>query len=72
MSAPVRTGDRLAQRKLAFLLIAPAVVLMLAVTAYPIIYAVWLSLHRYNLASPNDTKFIGFANYATILGDKPR
>ncbi len=70
MSAPVRTGDRLAQRKLAFLLIAPAVVLMLAVTAYPIIYAVWLSLHRYNLASPNDTKFIGFANYATILGDK--
>ena len=66
----VRSGDRLAQRKLAYWLIAPAVVLMLAVTAYPIIYAVWLSLHRYNLASPSDTEFIGFANYATILGDK--
>ncbi len=70
MSAPVRGADRLAQRKLAYWLIAPAVVLMLAVTAYPIIYAVWLSLHRYNLASPADNKFIGFANYATILGDK--
>jgi len=43
---------------------------MLAVTAYPIVYAIWLSLHRYNLASPNDTKFIGFANYQTILTDK--
>ena len=66
----VRNDDRLAQRKLAYWLIAPAVVLMLAVTAYPIIYAVWLSLHRYNLASPNDTEFIGLGNYATILGDK--
>ena len=66
----VRNDDRLAQRKLAYWLIAPAVVLMLAVTAYPIIYAVWLSLHRYNLASPNDTEFIGLGNYTTILGDK--
>lgn len=70
MSAPVRSDDRRAQRKLAYWLITPAVVLMLAVTAYPIIYAVWLSLHRYNLASPNDIEFIGFANYATILVDK--
>ncbi|MGI9162722.1 MAG: carbohydrate ABC transporter permease [Mycobacterium sp.] len=65
----IRGGDRLAQRKLAYWLIAPAVVLMLVVTAYPIIYAVWLSLHRYNLASPNDTAFVGLGNYATILGD---
>jgi multiple sugar transport system permease protein len=66
----VLTGDRQAQRRLAYLLIAPAVFLMLAVTAYPIVYAVWLSLHRYNLASPGDTAFIGFANYQTILSDK--
>lgn len=65
-----RSDDRAAQRRLAYWLIAPAVVLMLAVTAYPILYAFWLSLHRYNLASPNDTKFIGFANYQTILSDK--
>ncbi|MGV0990880.1 MAG: carbohydrate ABC transporter permease [Mycobacterium sp.] len=70
MTAPARSDDRQSQRKLAYWLIAPAVILMLAVTAYPIIYAVWLSLHRYNLASPADTEFIGFANYATILGDK--
>jgi multiple sugar transport system permease protein len=62
--------DRRSQRRLAYLLIAPAVILMLAVTAYPIGYAFWLSLHRYNLASPADTAFIGLANYQTILTDK--
>ena len=72
MTAPktVLTGDRGAHRRLAYRLIAPAVVLMLAVTAYPILYAFWLSLHRYNLASPNDNKFVGLANYQTILTDK--
>lgn len=66
----VLTSDAASQRRLAYWLIAPAVFLMLAVTAYPIIYAVWLSLHRYNLASPADIQFVGFANYATILTDK--
>lgn len=66
----VRTEDLRSQRRLAFLLITPAVVLMLAVTAYPILYAVWLSLHRYNLASPGDTAFVGLSNYATILSDE--
>ena len=71
MTAPtVLTGDRRSQRRLAYWLIAPAVVLMLAVTGYPIVYAFWLSLHRYNLASPADTAFIGLANYQTILTDK--
>ena len=69
-TAATRGEDRQSQRRLAYWLIAPAVFLMLAVTAYPIIYAVWLSLHRYNLASPADTQFVGFANYATILTDK--
>ncbi len=68
--AAARSGDRASQRRLAYWLIAPAAILMLAVTAYPIVYAFWLSLHRDNLASPNDTKFVGFANYQTILTDK--
>ena len=67
---PARTDDRRAQRRLAYLLIAPAVILMLAVTAYPILYAFWLSLQRYNLASPADTRFVWFENYSTILTDK--
>ncbi|MCW2553764.1 MAG: permease component of ABC-type sugar transporter [Mycobacterium sp.] len=71
-SAPsaAATEDDTSERRLAFWLISPAVVLMLAVTAYPIAYAVWLSLQRYNLAAPDDTKFIWFDNYATILSDR--
>jgi multiple sugar transport system permease protein len=63
------TDDTRSERRLAFLLIAPAVVLMLAVTAYPIVYAVWLSLQRYNLATPDDTQFVGISNYVTVLSD---
>ncbi|MCX2930779.1 sugar ABC transporter permease [Mycobacterium sp. CVI_P3] len=69
-TAAARSDDRRSQRRLAYLLITPAVVMMLAVTAYPIVYALWLSLQRYNLASPADTKFIWFENYQTILTDK--
>lgn len=56
-----------AERRLGFMLIAPAVIVMIAVTGYPIVYAIWLSLERYNLALPQATKFIGFANYGAVL-----
>jgi len=64
------TENRKSERRLAFVLIAPAVILMLAVTAYPIGYAVWLSLLRYNLTSPGDQAFTGLGNYFTILTDR--
>ena len=56
-----------AERRLGFILIAPAVIVMLAVAAYPIVYAVILSLQRYNLALPQNRAFIGFANYGAVL-----
>src|SRR3954463_474870 len=63
------TDDKKSERRLAFVLITPAVLLMLAVTAYPIGYAVWLSLQRYNLATPDDTSFVWLQNYITVLTD---
>jgi trehalose/maltose transport system permease protein len=65
-----RTGNRRTEQRLAFILVVPAATLMLAVTAYPIGYALWLSLQRNNLATPNDTAFIGLGNYQTILTDR--
>ena len=56
-----------AERRLGWLLCAPAVVVMLAVTGYPLIYAIYLSLERYNLELPQDIKFIGFSNYGAVL-----
>jgi multiple sugar transport system permease protein len=66
--AKARLSDRTkAERKLGWMLCAPAAIVMLAVTAYPILYAIWLSLHRSDLRFPNDTAFIGLDNYVTVL-----
>lgn len=56
-----------AERRLGWLLCSPAVIVMIAVTAYPVGYAIYLSLERYNLETPQNTKFIGFSNYAAVL-----
>jgi multiple sugar transport system permease protein len=56
-----------AERRLGWLLCAPAVIIMIAVTAYPIGYAVYLSLQKYNLAFPNAVKFVGLSNYGAVL-----
>jgi multiple sugar transport system permease protein len=63
---PLSEGAK-AERRLGWWLCAPAVIVMLAVTAYPVVYAVWLSLQRYNLELPNEVKFVGFANYGAVL-----
>jgi len=56
-----------AERRLGWLLCTPAVVVMLAVAAFPIFYAIWLSLQRYDLRFPNQAKFIGLSNYGAVL-----
>jgi len=56
-----------AERRLGWMLCAPAVIVMIAVTGYPLIYALWLSLERYNLEVPQAIKFIGLSNYGAVL-----
>ncbi|MGW0432742.1 carbohydrate ABC transporter permease [Micromonospora sp. NPDC003197] len=64
--APLSEGRR-AERRLGWLLCAPAAIVMVAVTAYPILYSVWLSLQRFDLKFPDQRKFVGLENYATVL-----
>jgi multiple sugar transport system permease protein len=59
-----------AERKLGWLLCAPAAIVMLAVTAYPIIYSVWLSFQRFDLKFPDQREFIGLGNYITVLSNQ--
>ena len=61
------TEAKRAERKLGLTLVAPAVIVMLAVTAYPILYAIWLSLNQADLRKPDANKFIWFDNYITVL-----
>lgn len=59
-----RAGD---DRRLAWLLCAPAVLVMLAVVGYPVAYSLWLSLQRYDLRFPGEREFVGLGNYAAVL-----
>jgi multiple sugar transport system permease protein len=55
------------ERRTAWLLCAPAVIVMLLVTGYPIVYALILSLQKYDLRFPADKKFVGLSNYGDVL-----
>src|SRR3954470_13435059 len=55
------------ERKLAWMLCAPAVLVMLLVAGFPIIYAFYLSLRRADLRFPDAGKFVGLHNYITVL-----
>jgi multiple sugar transport system permease protein len=64
---PKITERAKAERKLAWLLCAPAVIAMLVVTGYPILYAIYLSLQRFDLRFPDDKEFVGLGNYIDVL-----
>jgi multiple sugar transport system permease protein len=69
-ATPRRTSDRAAaENRLGVKLVAPAVVLMLLVTAYPMLQALYLSLFRYRLTTPGEKRFVGLGNYVTALTD---
>ncbi|MDX6287590.1 MAG: trehalose/maltose transport system permease protein [Frankiales bacterium] len=64
------TTDRVkAENRLGLMLSAPAIIIMLLVTAYPLVNAVYLSLFSYRLTNPDQKKFIGLRNYVTVLKD---
>ena len=68
-SKPAMSDRSAAENKLGLKLVAPAVVMMLLVTAWPMIQAIYLSLFRYRLTAPSDREFIGIDNYVTVLTD---
>jgi multiple sugar transport system permease protein len=55
------------ERRLAYMLCAPAVIAMLLVTGYPIGYAFYLSLQKFDLRFPDEKEFVGFQNYVDVL-----
>lgn len=74
-AAEVRARARLSplergERRLGFLLLAPAFLLLLAVVVYPIVDLIVTSFQFNNLAQPwMGTPFVGFENYARAMGD---
>src|SRR5919197_4258845 len=72
-TAPARRRSRgLPERRLAFLMTAPSMGLSALVALWPIIYAIWLSLHQYSLIHAGLSRWAspaGLGNYSDALGD---
>ncbi|HBB34979.1 MAG TPA: sugar ABC transporter permease [Cyanobacteria bacterium UBA8803] len=60
---------RLGEKLTGWLLLIPALLVMILVFAYPIGRAFWLSLFVQNLGTQLQPQFTGLANYGRLLGD---
>lgn len=57
------------ERRFAFALLAPALLLLVLSTTVPLVYLAWTSLNRIDLGMPWLTGFAGLDNYARMGGD---
>jgi multiple sugar transport system permease protein len=64
---PAISEQTRAEHRLGWMLSAPAVIALLLVAAYPLVYAFILSTQQMDLRFPNETGFIGLDNYKTVL-----
>jgi len=55
--------------RLAKMMVTPSLVLIAIVGAWPIIYAIWLSLHEYSVRVAGLSRWSGFSNYSSALSD---
>jgi len=71
--APQRRRSRgLSEKQLAFWMVSPSMLLIALVAAYPIIYAIWLSLHEYSVRVAGLSRWAGpygLSNYQTALSE---
>jgi multiple sugar transport system permease protein len=58
-----RTSYGRSERRFAALMLAPALIVIAIVAAYPIGYAIWLSLHQYSVRVANLSRWVGLDNY---------
>ena len=64
---PRRRARGMTQRRLAGWMLSPALILVAIVAAYPIGYAIWLSLNEYSVRVPGLSRWAGLGNYETAL-----
>src|SRR3954451_8571852 len=72
IQAGTPTGRRsrgVSERRLAAYMVSPSLLLIALVAAYPIGYAVWLSLHEYSVRVAGLSRWTGLGNYSKALSD---
>ncbi|HET6634571.1 MAG TPA: sugar ABC transporter permease [Streptomyces sp.] len=66
-AAARRSDGSRQERRLGLLLCAPAALVMITVTGWPVVYSLWLSFQRYDLRFPDQHTFVGLDNYVAVL-----
>ncbi|MHB1810255.1 MAG: carbohydrate ABC transporter permease [Solirubrobacteraceae bacterium] len=62
------SGRERADRRLGYMLVAPVVLLLALVTAYPLVYNLWNSFHEVNLGVANSPEpWVGLKNYSAMF-----
>ena len=65
-----RRSKGVSERRLALYMVSPSMILIALVAAYPIAYAIWLSLHEYSVRVAGLSRWAtpaGFGNYKRAL-----
>jgi multiple sugar transport system permease protein len=65
---PPRTNP-VASRRYYFYLMAPALLLLAAISLYPFFWLIYMSLHEVQLAPNQPDAWVGLANFTRLLGD---
>ncbi|HSM40458.1 MAG TPA: sugar ABC transporter permease [Afifellaceae bacterium] len=60
----------LLERNFAIIMVAPAMIVLLLTTTFPLAYLIWSSFQNINLAMPFLDGFAGLDNYRTMLADR--
>ena len=69
-----RRSKGIPERRLAVLMVAPSMILIAIVAVWPIIYAIWLSLHEYSVRVAGLSRWagpFGLRNYSNALATPP-
>ncbi len=67
--AKVQRSKGLQEKQLARLMVAPSMILIAVVAAWPVIYAIWLSLHEYSVRVAGLSRWAGLGNYTDALSN---
>ena len=66
--APARRRSKgLSEKRLAQLMVMPSMALILIVAAWPVVYAIWLSLNQYSVRVAGLSRWVGLDNYSSAL-----
>lgn len=64
-----RSGLHISDGWFGFFITLPALVIMLVVFIYPLLFSAYTSLHNFEITRPDRTRFVALENYVTTLED---